>query len=45
MEDPIHIKIIQKNRCVIFQGCVPHEGTRPNNDNVRKVVSGNIKFI
>ena len=43
MSDPIHVKA-QKGRCIIFQGCIPHE-VRPNNDSVRKVVSGNIKFI
>ena len=41
--DPIHIKA-KKGRCILFQGCVPHE-VRPNNDCIRKVVSGNIKFI
>ena len=43
MSDPIHVKA-QKGRCIIFQGCIPHE-VRPNNDCIRKVVSGNIKFI
>tara|TARA_B100000073_G_C23326838_1_gene409099 strand:- start:10 stop:513 length:504 start_codon:yes stop_codon:yes gene_type:complete len=43
MEDPIHV-VAKKGRCVIFKGGIPHE-VRPNNDNVRKVVSGNIKFI
>jgi len=43
MEEPIHV-VAKKGRCVIFKGGIPHE-VRPNNDNVRKVVSGNIKFI
>ena len=43
MEELIHV-VVKKGRCVIFKGGIPHE-VRSNNDNVRKVVSGNIKFI
>lgn len=42
MEEPIHV-VAKKGRCVIFKGGIPHE-VRPNNDNVRKVVSGNVRF-
>lgn len=42
MEEPIHV-VAKKGRCVIFKGGIPHE-VRPNNDSVRKVVSGNVRF-
>lgn len=42
MEEPIHV-VAKKGRCVIFKGGIPHE-VRPNNDSIRKVVSGNVRF-
>jgi hypothetical protein len=34
----------RKGRCVVFPGAMPHEAM-PNNDNRRRIVSGNIFYI